>query len=401
MKDRHSGRTEGPPYHPRSTLTLTPQDLRRPVGALLGDPGARVTDCTAEPISYQSWSRSSAGLHVVRGTARAHGADHPWELVLKQVRHRPWTPGPADRVRQIDDGGDAQDDWAYWRREALALGSGLLDRPAGGFAAPRLLDVVPQAEDRMWLWLERVRGLPGEEWSAQDLLDTARRLGAFHSRHAAHPPGPYPWYCRPFVEQAALGSMAELIDRAGDASGSADPLLRALFPRTAVTALRALWRHHDDAVRRLRGLPATLVHRDLTPRNLFRTEKGTVAVDWGQTGVGPAGEDLATLVLTSAPARGLGPEALWELGEAAVHAHRAGPEPGGRSAEAEDLLLAYRLVAAYHFGMPLVVTAHKLLSLPEGERRAAVAEGGLRAKAAVMTAHLERVQPDLPRLRAA
>ena len=159
----------GPPYRHLDTLPdLTAEDLREPVRALLADPTARVRAFTGEPVGYESWSRASDGLYVVRGTASSDGGDRAWEVVLKQARYRRWQPGRRDLARQIDDGGDGPADWAYWRREALALASPLLDAAdGGGFAAVRCLGVVPLPGERLRLWLERVEGTPGDAWTAR------------------------------------------------------------------------------------------------------------------------------------------------------------------------------------------------------------------------------------------
>jgi hypothetical protein len=388
----------GPPYRHLGTLpALTAEDLREPVRALLADPTAGVRAFTGEPVGYESWSRASDGLYVVRGTASSdsYGGDRAWELVLKEVRYRRWQPGLRDLARQIDDGGDGPADWAYWRRESLALASPLLDAVGGGFAAVRCLGVVPLPGDRLRLWLERVDGTPGDAWTARELLDTAECLGGFHARSLRQPPPHQDWWCRPFVEQGALHARFALIDRVADAATSADPALRRLFPQETVTALRVLSRRHDDAVRTLRSLPAGLVHRDLTPRNLFRTDGHTVAIDWGQVGLGPAGEDLATLTLSSAVAAGLEPGATLALGAEAAARHHAGMAAAGGPCDPEAVALAFRLVAAYHFGLPLVRVADRLLGRGAASRGEAADDPDTRRRVAVMTALVERAQPDL------
>ncbi|MFD8418542.1 phosphotransferase [Streptomyces sp. NPDC059466] len=386
----------GPPYrNPGTPPGLTIEDLREPVRTLLAEPTAHVRDFSCEPIGYESWSRASDGLYVVRGTASSDHGDHPWEAVLKQVRHRRWQPSRRDLARQIDDGGDGPGDWAYWRREALALASPLPGTADGRFAAVRCLGIVPMPGDRIRLWLEKVEGRPGDDWAAGELLDTAESLGGFHARSQRQRPADRPWWCRPFVEQAALHARFTLIERVADAATGADPALRRLFPPAAVTALRSLARGHDRAVRTLRSLPAGLVHRDLTPRNLFRSGGRTVAVDWGQVGSGPAGEDLATLVLSSAAAARLGPEDTLALGAAAAARHHAGTAAAGGPCDPDSVALAFRLVAAYHFGLPLVRLAERLLARDGASRYEMAEDPDTRRRADVMTALLEAAQPDL------
>ncbi|MFI0960790.1 hypothetical protein ACH4S8_05155 [Streptomyces sp. NPDC021080] len=386
----------GPPYRHDGTLPrLTSEDLREPVRALLADPTARVSGFTGEPVGYESWSRASDGLHALRGTASTDAGDRAWELVLKQVRYRRWKPGRRDLARQIDDGGDGPADWAYWRREALALASPLPAAAGGDFAAVRCLGIVPLPGERLRLWLERVDGTPGEAWTAGELLDTAECLGGFHARSLRQRPAHREWWCRPFLEQAALHERFALIDRVAEAATSADPAVRRLFPRETAAALRVLAQRHDDAVRTLRALPASLVHRDLTPRNLFRTAGRTVAIDWGQVGLGPAGEDLATLTLSSAAAADLEPDAVLALGAAAAERHHTGMAAAGGPCDPGAVALAFRLVAAYHFGLPLVRVADRLLALDARSRGEAAEAPDTRRRVAVMAALVERAQPDL------
>jgi hypothetical protein len=392
---------DGPPYRPGTALRLEPADLEQPVRALLGAPDAQVLGWRSEPIVYESWSRSSAGLHAVSGTAATRAGERSWSLVLKQVRHHRWQPTGGDLVRQIDDGGEGPADWGYWRREALAVSSGLLDGLPDRFSAPRCLGIVPVAEDRLWLWLEQVEGRSGADWSAGELLDAAEGLGAFHARYLSRPPRAREWFCRPFVEQAALHSRAQLLDAVEQASGGADPVLRRLFPRTAVTAVRRLWQCHQAAAEYLRQLPAALCHRDLTPRNLIAADGRTVALDWGQTGLGPPGEDLATLVLSWAFATGCDAGRAFALGAEAAERHRSGLEAAGRYGDAEEVLVAYRLIAAFHYGLPIGLTAAGLLGgtgrTQRSDRRQRAGDPALRSKVELMTAILDAVQPDLSR----
>src|SRR5436190_8699976 len=66
----------------------------------------------------------------------------------------------------------------YWRREALAYQSGLLDS-LDGVRAARLLDVVERPDGSVELWLEDLAasGTPATEWSIDRLALAARHLG--------------------------------------------------------------------------------------------------------------------------------------------------------------------------------------------------------------------------------
>lgn len=370
------------------------ESVTRAVRRLWNDPRASIHEYTVDTIDYTSWSRSSAGLSAVRGAAYdGEGAKRDWQLVVKELRHRRWQPTEADLSRQIDDGGDGPGDWGYWRREPLLRESGLLDRLPERFATPRCLE-IERVGGRIRLWLERADGRPGDRWTRKDLLSAAADLGSFHALHRNAPPH-RDWFCRPFLEQSAVRSRAALIERVAAASTNADRRLRQLFPAATVSALERLWRHHPAAVAALRAGPTTLVHRDLIPGNLFRRESGTVALDWGQVGVGPAGEDLATLVLASAVAQPLSAEDLDALGARAAASHAEGLAAGGAMIEPEFVHRDYLLTAAFHYGLPMVRTAAGLLAMDPAARESALQDGNVQAKVERMTHHVAAVQPYL------
>ena len=88
-------------------------------------PTVEVSEWSVYPIH----SGAGEGLGVYRfiGTGEDQGKRMPWSLVLKAFE------APAQ--------GGGVGDWNYWKREAMAYRSGLLDDLPGGTAAPRCLGV--------------------------------------------------------------------------------------------------------------------------------------------------------------------------------------------------------------------------------------------------------------------
>ena len=111
-------------------------------------------------------------------------------------------------------------------------------------------------------------------------------------------------------------------------------------------------------------------------------------------GLGPAREDLATLTLSSAVAADLEPGATLALGAEAAARHHAGMAAAGGPCDPEAVALAFRLVAAYHFGLPLVRVADRLLGGDAASRSEAADDPDVRRRVAVMTALVEQAQPD-------
>ena len=84
----------------------------------------------------------AAGTSVYRfsGTGRDQGRTIPWSLILKMLR---------------SEGGSADiSAWDYYKREADAYQSGLLDELPGGLAAPRCFGVLDRPDGTCcWMWL--------------------------------------------------------------------------------------------------------------------------------------------------------------------------------------------------------------------------------------------------------
>lgn len=123
-------------------------------------------------------------------------------------------------------------------------------------------------------------------------------------------------------------------------------------------------------------------------------------MDWGQVGLGPAGEDLATLVLASAPAARLTADEIADLGADASRRHRAGLRGAGQNTGPGPVGVGYRVTAALHFGTPVARTAARLLALPRRALCAAADDADTRRRIEVMLHHLACAQGDLPAVEA-
>jgi hypothetical protein len=100
---------------------LTAADLTVVVRRVLRDDASELLGWTAES---PDWTALVAkGIYLLRGSARlGSGEETSWAVVLKVVED--------DGSPEVHD----TDGLVYWRREALALISGLLDQQSGPFA---------------------------------------------------------------------------------------------------------------------------------------------------------------------------------------------------------------------------------------------------------------------------
>jgi hypothetical protein len=114
---------------------------------------------------------------------RKNGTDpilHPWSLILKIVHPLSTSEFDLQGVK-------------YWKREALAYQSGLLEGLSCGLTAPRCFEASQEGED-YWLWLEEIQDDLGKPWSLMQLYEVARCLGCSNGAYLAGKPLPEePW----------------------------------------------------------------------------------------------------------------------------------------------------------------------------------------------------------------
>jgi hypothetical protein len=280
--------------------------------------------------------------HTVVATAtaamtRVRAADGR-SAVVKVLAH---APGGGGNWRS----GAAVDHWYYWRREALAYGSGLLASLAGGLRAPVCRLVAERPDGSVALWLEDLDGPPAPAWSLDRYRLAARHLGRaqgeFVAGGRALPTDPWlsRHWLRDYLEQRD-GDRALL----GDPGLAAwrHPLLAGWFPDPAATAagLVRMRADQDALLALLDGLPATLCHLDLHPANLFAVGGATVAIDWAFVGLGAMGEDAGNLVPDAVFDFHVPPARLDALHDAVASGYRAGLADAGAAVGDDDVLLA-------------------------------------------------------------
>ena len=171
----------------------------------------------------------------------------------------------------------------YWKREALAYRSGLLDAldALDGVRAPRLLDFVERRDGSIELWLEDLAasGTAATEWTIERLATAARHLGRMQGAAAGAIPDE-PWLSRGWLREYVE-------DRTDLMAGKLD----IIEPSLAST-----WVDRHQFLDWIDRLPKTVCHLDVWPPNLFDVDGETVLIDWAFVGIGALGEDPGNLV---------------------------------------------------------------------------------------------------------
>jgi hypothetical protein len=164
--------------------------------------------------------------------------------------------------------------FAYWRREADVLETGLVSGTAGLRA---VVAAVEEDEDGITITREWV------EDGANSGLFVALCLGRFAGSLTARPR---------FLARHQLGDRLDQVARRGG---------WPTLARTAVADVADhLWQRRTTLLEQVATLPEVAQHGDATPVNLpGRTGDHVVAIDWATLGVGPVGGDLGLFSLAA------------------------------------------------------------------------------------------------------
>jgi hypothetical protein len=222
------------------------------------------------------------------GEGQNRGQKVSWSLILKTL-----CPA-ADNVNVSA--------WNYYKREADAYQSRLLDGLPGGLAAPRSFGVVEYPDGTCWIWLEEVEEEIGSHWPLEHFGVVARHAGQLNGAYLVERSMPsQSWLSSDWLRgYIALSAPAMPLVR----SSLDHPLVRHMLPGNASDRLFRLWDERDLYLDALDCLPQTLCHLDLFRRNLFarKTADGddqTVVIDWAFVGKGAIGAELVPLILAS------------------------------------------------------------------------------------------------------
>jgi hypothetical protein len=324
------------PLHTLERSAITPLVRRA-----MHSPTLEVSDWSVYPIH----SGDGEGLGVYRfvGTGEDRGRPVGWSLILKTFGAPP-------------EGGE-EADWNYWKREAMAYRSGLLDDLPGGIAAPRCLAVDESAEGIVRLWLEDVAPANDEPWALDRYALAARHLGRFNGAYLVERSLPdAPWlstnWLRGWVgaNEAAMDHLKRVLEH---------PLVRQVYPEGVAASFLQLWTERELFLDRLDRLPHTLCHLDAFRRNLLdrRLTDGseqTLALDWAFVGKGAIGEELGPLIQASIEffeAEGITAQ---ELEEVAFQGYLEGLTDAGWRGDPQVVRFDYTASTALRYGVGTV-----------------------------------------------
>lgn len=308
---------------------LVSQSIRRPQ-LQLGDYGIdQLSGGTGE---------GSQGIFRISGSGFDRGETVCWSLILKIL-----VP-PADlSARAIY----APDGFAYWRREADALASGLLDDLAPGLRAPHCYGVIEQPDGSLWLWMEEVEKHP-DTWNVSRFGETARLLGRWQGQYLMGKSLPKASWLTPtswnrdFVEENA--ATIELLKHSLE-----KPWVRYAYPEDKLEELLWAWEEREVFYGALERLPQVFCHRDVFGRNLMDWQGEMVLIDWTYAGIGAVGEELTPLVQATYLWREVSEGVFQALEKGILTAYLEGLRELGWQGDAELVRLGYAASSALRY----------------------------------------------------
>jgi hypothetical protein len=256
-----------------------------------------------------------------------------WSLVIKTIRPDPDHLSPQD--------------YRYWKREALAYQSGVLNDLSGAVVAPRCYDVCTQPDGSVWLILEDVNAENDASWSLEKYASVARCLGEFNGAYLTGRPLPeatwvaHDWL-RDYLMHAAPA--VEFIR-----AHPHDSLIRGVFPGSTLAQILAFWDLHPRCLQALDALPQAFCHQDAFDRNLFLRRGQVLAIDWGYAGKAPVGSELAPLIAAAIGMGNFPSHDAHDLDRACFDAYLEGLSRAGYRPEARQVRLGFTLTLGLRY----------------------------------------------------
>lgn len=325
------------PSHTSATLDLDRTHLVAFTRRATGRPDLQLADWHAALV--HGGATTNARVYRVVGQGIDQGQIVAWSLVLKEWRKRDTSDALAAR--------------GYWMREACAYQSSMLTTPRAGLRPAACFGVCAQGDAAIWLALEDVQAAQPRPWGLDDYAQAAEHLGQFNGSFLQQPLPTERWLSRDWLRswvaicEAAVLDLPQMLRY---------PLVRAHISDALAQEVRRLWSDRHELLDALDQLPHTICHRDAFVRNLFVDraadgERRTIAIDWATIGIGPIGEDVATLVGGSLVFFELDSADLPRVAAPVLQRYIAGLRSRGWGGDPQQPRLGYAATLALRYGL--------------------------------------------------
>ncbi len=314
---------------------------------------------------------ATGGLYRVAGTGRQNAMQRQWSLILKIVHLAEDAP---------QGWGTDLLHFGYWKREALAYQSGVLDNLSVNLRTPRCFEVVEKPDGSVWLWLEEIIEEEQASWSLSRYGLAARHFGQWQGTYlAGRSLPPIPWLQTGWL-RSWVSHFEFLQNYLSYRNFWEHPLVRAAFPVPVADRLLNLWSERLEWIDMLDRMPLTLCHFDTWRPNLLSCigqdkQDCTVALDWQCVGLGPVGE-IGNLLLTSLMSLEVQASDAKALDTILWESYLQGLQEAGWKGDPRHVRFCYTAYPALRWGLvfPMLMIAPYILN--EGKRTEAEAKYG-------------------------
>ena len=328
------------------SLPIDSTTLAQVVGNVLDTHTAEIEQWQVEPAGVSRGS-ATAGVYRVSGVARDGETASEWAVILKIIR-----PAASDFNPAADD----MDHPLYWKREALAYESGLLDNLPADMCAPHCYAVETRDDNSCWIWLEAMLDDFGEQWPLALYRHAAVVLGRFNGAFLTGRSIPdHPWLGSAGTMPGLLNAFAFTQDYIREPEIWQHPTVQAAFPRPVADRLIRLWDGRQPLLDGLERLPQTLCHRDAFRRNIFASQKRSrqlelTFIDWAYVGRGEIGLDIGDLFAASYHTCSVRSDDLSALDSAIYEGYLSGLREVGWQGDARLARFGFTAAASLKYG---------------------------------------------------
>jgi hypothetical protein len=239
---------------------------------------------------------STRAVYRVSGATLDDGREISWSVILKITTLSKGSSDPyfADDSHAL-----------YWKREALAYQSGLLDDLPAGIVAPRCYGIVEKGASSAWLWLEDLEDVYPSGWPLEQYARASYCLGRFNGAYLAGRPMPdCLWLVQDGSPRGLLNGNVWIRDMIATPDSWEHPLVRSAFPVPVADRLLRLWDEREMLLQILDRVPHTFCHLDAWRNNMVARSRdvhrgGLTLIDWAFPGRAAIGTDAGDLFIES------------------------------------------------------------------------------------------------------
>jgi len=267
-------------------------------------------------------------------------------------------------------------DWNYWKREALAYQSGILDKVQGDLVPVKCFHTSEPTDTNVWIWQEEVLEPNRSNWTLDRHTLAARHFGEFGGTYAGFSPSQNdsPWICRQFIRRwARLTVKFGLSDIAQNSKFWNHPYTHLALPQNTEQRAQGLIDQIELLSDILEQQPQTLSHQDTNWSNLFATHdlhgrEQTTVIDWSFMGLAAIGEDLGTQVSSNLSSFYVDPTQARSYYHAALDAYIEGLHRVGWQGDETAIRFASAVAATLRNGLFQVMMFKGMLEDNEEEK---------------------------------